>query len=324
MFGWRAHAFRLVWNRKKTSLLMLSRPFPFGLSLAYVPMGPQLREPEQGRQREQLLIDLADQMARTDGKIFAVRYDLPWNRTGPDDLPAPLTGSSRLKKSVTDVQPPNTVVLDLTLNEESLLAGMKSKTRYNIRLAAKKAVQVVDVGEDGLAQWYGLHEETSRRDRIVHHSLNYFEKQFGLARIYGERAPQMKLLMAYHEGEGIGGIIVAMGSSRAWYLYGASADRKRNFMAGYALQWQAIQMARQHGCRSYDFFGIPPRPDPDHPMAGLYRFKTGFGGILVNRCGCWDVVIKPLSYRLYRAAEAMRQWYFKKVRKTIHNPHPVS
>ena len=85
-------------------------------------------------------------------------------------------------------------------------------------------------------------------------------------------------------------------------------------MAPYALQVKAMEDAKLLGCQYYDLFGIPPNEDPSHPMAGLYRFKTGFGGSIIHRCGCWDYVCRPLAYRLFRNAEQVRN-HFKKLRK---------
>jgi lipid II:glycine glycyltransferase (peptidoglycan interpeptide bridge formation enzyme) len=93
----------------------------------------------------------------------------------------------------------------------------------------------------------------------------------------------------------------------ATYLYGASSNEDRNLMAGYALQWKAMQDARAFGCTQYDLFGIPPSPDPNHPMAGLYRFKTGFGGRIIHRPGSWDFPYRPLVRKVFSVAEAMRK-----------------
>jgi lipid II:glycine glycyltransferase (peptidoglycan interpeptide bridge formation enzyme) len=81
------------------------------------------------------------------------------------------------------------------------------------------------------------------------------------------------------------------------------------------LQWEAIKAAKTAGCRTYDFYGIPPVEDPDHPMAGLYRFKTGFGGQLRHYAGCWDIPFRPVLYRLYRLAERLRLLWHKKLKK---------
>jgi len=67
-------------------------------------------------------------------------------------------------------------------------------------------------------------------------------------------------------------------------------------MASYSLQWKAMMDAKAKGCLVYDLFGIPPNEDPNHPMAGLYRLKTGFGGKIIHRPGSWDYPCKPFSY----------------------------
>jgi lipid II:glycine glycyltransferase (peptidoglycan interpeptide bridge formation enzyme) len=113
----------------------------------------------------------------------------------------------------------------------------------------------------------------------------------------------------------LAGIIVARAGDRATYLYGASSDRKRNLMPNYALQWRAIQQAKDAGALWYDLFGVPSADDPHHPMHGLFRFKTGFGGELVHMAGSWDVVTAPLRYSLYRIAERARVYYYHRVRK---------
>jgi lipid II:glycine glycyltransferase (peptidoglycan interpeptide bridge formation enzyme) len=101
----------------------------------------------------------------------------------------------------------------------------------------------------------------------------------------------------------------------AVYLYGASGNEKRNLMPSYLLQWNAIRDAKNSGCGFYDFYGCPPSDDKNHPMHGLFLFKTGFGGKLVHRPGSFDVILKRRTYFLYRCAEKIRSVYFKKIKK---------
>ena len=75
----------------------------------------------------------------------------------------------------------------------------------------------------------------------------------------------------------------------------------------YALQWEAMRMARARRCLTYDLHGIPTAPDPRHRWAGLYRFKTGFGGEVVHRWGCWDRPMNPFTSPLLRRAELLRR-----------------
>jgi lipid II:glycine glycyltransferase (peptidoglycan interpeptide bridge formation enzyme) len=84
------------------------------------------------------------------------------------------------------------------------------------------------------------------------------------------------------------------------------------------LQWQAITDAKKSHCVEYDFYGIPPNSDENHPMHGLYRFKTGFGGAIVHRPGSIDAPLSRL-YALYRAAENLRAFYHKKLKKRVRD-----
>jgi lipid II:glycine glycyltransferase (peptidoglycan interpeptide bridge formation enzyme) len=339
--GWEPRAFACRSGGCDFSLLVLLRPLPLGQRLAYAPHGPEVPSPEQenGRLLAALASALRPQLA---GCLF-LRYDLPWalrpeaeaglhaGGVGAAGLPrgglrAAGLHAAGLRKAPMDIQPPDTVVLDLGYEEESLLAAMKAKTRYNIGLAAKKGVRVEEGGAADLPAWYELYRETARRDRITLHDFDYYRRQFESARESGRQGgpaagqepgspPELKLLLARHEGDLLAGIIVALHGRAATYLYGASSDAKRNLMPAYALQWEAIRLARRRGCLTYDLFGIPPSPDPAHPMHGLYRFKTGFGGRIVNRPGCWDFPYRRVGYAVYAAAERGRSWYYRRFRK---------
>jgi lipid II:glycine glycyltransferase (peptidoglycan interpeptide bridge formation enzyme) len=112
-------------------------------------------------------------------------------------------------------------------------------------------------------------------------------------------------------------IITLFCGNEAVYLYGASSNEKRNLMPAYSLQWRAINDAIAFGCDRYDFYGIPPTNDESHPMHGLYRFKTGFGGSIVHRVGSYDIVLRPVLYFGYRFAEGARSFWFKKIVKIL-------
>jgi lipid II:glycine glycyltransferase (peptidoglycan interpeptide bridge formation enzyme) len=189
---------------------------------------------------------------------------------------------------------------------------MKSKWRYNISLAAKKGVQVacVSAGDDGGADkveiFYKLLTETAERDGIAVHSFEYYKTLFELCEEKGKNT-KIRLYAAVHENDTLAAIVVLTRAPYATYLYGASSNVKRNLMAPYALQWQAMRDAKEAGCRYYDLFGIPPDDNPNHPMAGLYLFKTGFGGKIIHRPGSWDYTYKPLIYALFNIAEALRK-----------------
>lgn len=257
---------------------------------------------------------------------LCVRFDVPIDFDTcheRDEFVRALPGTVR--KSRVDIQPPDTVLLDLFDGNgekkscDALLAAMKSKWRYNIRLAQKKGVAIKSYrrGDGGLSGaldiFYGLYEDTARRDKIAIHPKKYYGDLLDIET--GEEG-QVVLYTAEHESDNLAAIICVFTGSEAVYLYGASGNIKRNLMSTYLLQWQAIKDALSFGCKVYDFYGIPPAADRCHPMAGLYLFKTGFGGREVHRPGSIDVPLSPL-YGLYTAAENARAFWYKKVRKAF-------
>ncbi|MFP4267302.1 MAG: lipid II:glycine glycyltransferase FemX, partial [Spirochaetaceae bacterium] len=127
--------------------------------------------------------------------------------------------------------------------------------------------------------------------------------------------PKLFMVTAEHGGDLLAGIIVSLYGDTATYMYGAGSNYKRNLMGSYAVQWEAIRLAKRLGVSFYDFFGIPPADDPSHPMYGLYRFKTGFGGRIIHRIGSMDYPISPSGYFFYRKAEKLRWFYYKKLKK---------
>ena len=252
-----------------------------------------------------------------------VRWDVPWPAS--EGLSRMLSAAG-FTRSPTRVQPPDTTIVDLRPNPEAILASMKSKTRYNVRLGPKRGVEVRCAATSfddrdytpAVGEFYRLYRRTAARDRITIHPQRYYETAFRIARDLARRQlgtaapapPELVLYQADYAGELLAAIVVARWRGTATYLYGASSSRYRNLMAPYALQWRAMRDAKITGCQSYDLFGIPPTDDPTHPMHGLYRVKVGFGGNILHRAGAWDYIARPLAGRAFRRIEAARQWYY--------------
>ncbi|MEJ2690345.1 MAG: peptidoglycan bridge formation glycyltransferase FemA/FemB family protein [Deltaproteobacteria bacterium] len=309
--------------------LIVLRPVGSNYLMAYIPYGPSLEPPEE--LQGSILEELSENLRRylPDNCLF-IRYDLPWqspwarekdnNGHGGRWRGAPRpeiqelrmnfsTARNRLRKAQTNILPSNTVFLDLDSTQEQILRQMKSKTRYNIRLSLRKGVRIIDAGPSYLDTWYRLYQETARRNSIALHDYQYFQTIFAARAGNANRHTTVCLLLAVADGLPLAGMFLGLCDRQAVYLYGASSSRKRNKMASYALQWEAICRAKRHGCRYYDMFGVSPSPDPSHPMFGLYRFKTGFGGSLFHRQGCWDYPLRRKDYTLYRTQELNDQGY---------------
>ncbi len=308
-FGWNARAFIVDWgDGGKLPLLVIRRRLWRGASFAYLPWGPSLpadfpsSDADRSAMLESLALALKEQLPPD---TAFVRFDPPWASYGEDAAAPAILGSFR--RAGADIQPPDTVIIDLTANEEDQLAAMKSKWRYNIRLAEKKGVAVRRLDAGGLDAFYALYEETAKRDRIAIHGKDYYAALFSHAAEYKGGAQDLRLYVAEHGDQPIAAIITLFRGEEATYLYGASSDSDRNLMPAYALQWRAMRDARDAGCLRYDLFGIPPNADAGHPMAGLYRFKTGFGGRIVHRSGSWDYAYRLPSTAAFRMAEAFRK-----------------
>ena len=195
------------------------------------------------------------------------------------------------------IQPVRTILLDLTCDEETLLARMKEKWRYNVRLAERKGVRVrVAQTMEDVQSWYSLLQTTSKRDRFAIHTLDYYQQVW---RCFVPRG-QVRLLLAEYNGQLLAGIFIGLMAKQAIYLYGASSNEQRHLMPNYLLQWEAIRWAKQEGAVEYDFWGIPETDDEHEAMAGVYRFKSGWGGEVVRFGGGFERTYRPLAMRLVR------------------------
>ena len=218
------------------------------------------------------------------------------------------------------IQFKNTVVIDLEPTEEELLARMKPKTRYNVRLAEKKGV-VLRVGAKGdLPMLYKMYAETSVRDGFVIRDEAYYKTVWEL--FMNSNEPTCEPLIAEVDGEPVAAIFVFYFAGRAYYVYGMSRNAHREKMPTYLLQWEAMQRAKAKGCTAYDLWGAPEVFDESDSMWGVYRFKEGLGGKVVRTLGAYDFAPNPLWYKLYsevipRVLDVMRSRGKSKTKQSL-------
>jgi len=309
-----------------TDVLVLISQVGNNSSIAYVPYGPEY-EPiheDQGVFLEELSESIRQFLP---ARCLMIRYDLFWesfwatdsdyyddNRwLGPPDKNFQEirfnfnTIKWNLKKSGTNNLPSSTVFLDLTNDLTSICKAMKPKTRYNTELARRRGVYVIE--SDDLEIWYSLYKETALRNRLYLHSIEYFRTVLSIHSHNTQSPAEVILLVAMHDEQPLAAMFLVISGSRATYLYGASSSRNRNLMAPYALQWHAINIAKEKNCTEYDMFGVSPQPDPSHPLYGLYRFKTGFGGKIYHTLGCWDYPFDEQTYKSFSFSEIRSQGY---------------
>lgn len=209
--------------------------------------------------------------------------------------------------TVPDIEPSLTLMLDLSNSEEELLAQMKPKTRYNIRLAERKEVKVEyvsgEIGSASLADAYWtLLSETNERHRISAYPKQYYTKMFETLGAAG----MLELAIARHEKDIVAMNIILRFGETTTYLHGASTHTKKNVMAPYLLQWESIRRAKAAGAQWYDFYGIAPESEPQHKLAGVSRFKRGFGGEEVCYAGMFEYPLSKLWYTAYQLYKRVR------------------
>ncbi len=301
-FGWNS---RRVWLKQQGKLVaggqILFKSAAFGLArIGYMPHGPLVNW--QDEEQVAVLFNQIDQAMYLQRAGILKIEPMLWQ----DETPEWETWCQRigLRPHTDTIQPPRTVLLDLRPSEADILAAMKQKTRYNIRLADKKEITVREGTVKDLPTFYGLMRQTGERDTFGIHDRMYYQEAYQLF------APQQAALFMAEYGERpLAGVMVFALGAQAAYLYGASSNEERQRMPSYAAQWAAIQWAKNKGCTSYDMWGIPDLPE-DVLEAGfteqkgglwrVYRFKRGFGGQIRRTVGPADRVYNRFLYWLYQ------------------------
>ncbi len=270
---------------------ILFRSLPGGFSIGYIPKGPI----------GMVTREFIDELIHVGKKHRAIMIKIePDGFEDETEAPKNLTNFQNLVPSK-PIQPAQTIVIDISGDEKSVLDRMKQKSRYNIHLAEKKEISVVETSD--VDAFYQMMTSTGTRDGFGVHSLEYYKKAYNLFSIGGECA----ILTARYGGVDLASVMIFRREKRCWYFYGASTDLERNRMPVYLLQWEAIRWARNNGCVEYDLWGIPDFPEPvleeqftsrSDGLWGVYRFKRGFGGVVKRSNQAYDLILMPKVYKV--------------------------
>lgn len=288
-FGW--SPVRVVNGEEGVQILF--RKLPLGLTVGYIP------KVVLSNQQSFFSLELwheIDLICKKNRAIFLKLEPDLWVDQKPE------TWNLKLEPSPHNIQPPRTILVDIKGSEEEILARMKQKTRYNIRLAQKKGVTVRPW--DDMESFHKMMLITGGRDGFGVHSREYYQRAYELL-----HPKQMgELLLAEYEGKQLAALFVARNGNRAYYLYGASTEEERNRMPTYLLQWEAMKWAKACNCEDYDLWGVPDEEQDTleadfekrhEGLWGIYRFKRGFGGELKRAVQAMDRVYNPVLYWAY-------------------------
>ena len=271
------------------SAKLVKKQLPMGKSYFYCGRGPVIREAGQATAISNELFKTINNLAVEEGVMF-LRFE-PVDEFKISDFPFPIS------KTI-DVQPSQTLILDLTKSEEEILQAMHQKTRYNIRLAEKKGVKIVEAGADRFEEFWQLLTSTGDRDNFNLHGRSYYQAMLKMDNNF------VKLLFAEYRGKPLAGNLVVFFGDTATYIHGGSSGNNREAMAPYAMQWHTIKLAKQAGYKYYDFHGIDENKWP-----GVTRFKMGFGGQVVKYPGTFDLVFDQGWYNIYKMVRKVRRTF---------------
>lgn len=206
---------------------------------------------------------------------IAVRVEPLWQEK-PDCL-------AGFVRAPADLLPSETLLIDLRLSEAEMLAAMKPKGRYNLRLSWRYGVETEFTNDSqAIPVFYDIFWETVKRQQFFGEPYGFF---INLCQTLFQ-ANMAEIGLAKWRGEVLAAILVVYWGDRATYLYGGRTSAHPEVMAPYSLHWAAMQRAKARGCTIYDFYGFTR--NPNHAYAKFSRFKSQFGGVPVTTIGAHD------------------------------------
>lgn len=222
-----------------------------------------------------------------------------------DEKTLALNSKFPVRESPHQLFPDWTQVLDISKSEDELLKNMKSKTRYNVRLAEKKGVVIKEQSDEkGFKIFSRLYFETCKRQKYFGHDLHFHQTIWN--RLKNDIS---HILIAYYENTPLAAYELFYFNKKFYYTYGGTSSEYRNLMGANLLMWEAIKLGKTLGAESFDMWGsLPPDYDPNHPWSGFTRFKEGYGTQFMEMAGSYDLVIQPLLYPVYNVLYKARNF----------------
>ena len=267
----------------------------------YVQEGPVLPADEAGAAQvfDAVLDSIERHRKAEDATVSHLRIEPRWQR-----LPDFVHGFRPLAFSdFRFSEPRNTLCLDLRPSEDEILAQMKPKGRYNVRVARKHGVTIVrDNSYQGLIDFMRIQRCTVVRKGMKPTTPVYFRAMLTELLPRG----QASLFFAEHGGRRLATALVVTCGRRASYLYGGSLLAQRSVMAPYLLHFEIMRRAKASGCEWYDLWGIAPLDQPNHAWQQISEFKRKLGGVEVRLVPTLDYVYDDSAYDQFRIAERGR------------------
>lgn len=332
LFGWKVLRVGLCdGNAIRAGAQLMLKRAPAG-AIAYCPRGPIVDYDDVKLTEE--LFDTLHKLARREGASF-LKIEPPIKDSPDVERLLANLGFHRSE----EIQPRSTIIIDLVPDLEVLSANLNIKTRYNVGLACRRNVRILEGCDGDVRLFYDLLRQTSQRGDFSIHSADYYENVWRCLRPRG----MAQLLLASCENEIVAATMIFVMGSHAYYMYGASSGKHRNLKPSDLLQWESIKWAKSVGCTSYDMWGIPDEVGSQlcgagangsngnypangsnadgkadasaSPLWGVYLFKRGFGGEVTRFIGAFDYVYSPVQHWLWKKALPFQRQLSGKLKK---------
>ncbi len=290
------------------------------LTVMYAPKGPILDPADADVSRE--VLAALEQLARQYRAIaLKIDPDIPLATGVPgeaDDSPNPhgsawaaMVQERGWRYSSEQIQFKNSIVIDLTPDEDALIMRLSQSTRRKVRVAEREGVTIRAAAESDVPMLYDLYTETGARDGFLVRPREYYERAWRDFMRDGLCHP----LIAEVDGQPVSHVVLYKFGQTVWYFYGASRDIHRDKMPNYLLQWEAMRWAKSQGCTRYDLWGAPDIFDDSDSMWGVYQFKRGFRGTVMRTGGAWDYAPNALAYAAFTQVLPRARALIRRIRR---------
>lgn len=289
-------------NANNIYISILERKIPSLGNFWYVPKGPGITSTTE---LDKLLPELRNFAKKHN--VFTIKLE-PELLNDPDIINH--LNKLGLRKSKA-VQAANTIIVDISKSMEEITASFSSKTRGNIRAAQKANITtgVVPITDDNCVIFYNMMAKTIN-GRSHLRKYEYFKKYW---QSYYQAGIGL-FIFAKSENEIISVDFITIIGTKAARKDAASKRDHPVRGASALLELETIKYLKDKGIKEYDLYGCPPSDqikNPNHPFYGFGTFKVGFNSHVTDYVGCYDLVLKPLVYKIW-------EQYGERVARRLH------
>jgi len=257
----------------------------------YIPYGPIFNKEVSLEEKKEAFILFLKEI-----KNIAEKERVAFLRLEPTVL-LPKVEIFNFKTALKRIQPQKTMILNLEKSEEEILKNMHIRTRYNIKLAKRKGVEI-KILDDYSDMFYRLLGKTRERQGFSSFSEEHYKKIFKI----NSKDFKVKMFLAEYQGKVIVASIIVFFGNRVISLHAGSDYEYRAVKGADLLHWNAILYGKKMGYKIYDFWGIDEKKIP-----GVTSFKRGFRGEEIEYPLGIDIVFDNIGYQIYRIVRKIKQ-----------------